>query len=193
VNPFSSHLHLAHHYWKSHLKPGDQVVDATCGNGHDTLFLSRLVLENDKGLVVGLDIQEQAIKSTELLLTEKLSPELKKRVRIFQQSHEKYPPLVTERSVQLIVYNLGYLPGGNKSVTTQTFTTLESVKNYFNLLSPHGIMSITCYPGHLEGAKEEFSLLQWIAELPFRQWNVCHHRWVNRINSPSLLIIKKIY
>jgi len=192
MNAFSSHLHLAHHYWSLHLKPGDNVIDATCGNGYDTLFLSQLVLENERGKVIGLDIQERAIQQTTLLLEEKLPSDLKKRVYIFQQSHVYVPPLVQEGSIRLIAYNLGYLPGGDKSLTTKTSTTIESINNYFNLLSSDGLISITCYPGHFEGATEEKALLEWVTSFSPHQWIICYHRWLNRIKSPSLILIQKI-
>jgi hypothetical protein len=90
------------------------------------------------------------------------------------------------------VYNLGYLPGGKKSITTQTDTTLESVKLSLELLADDGAISITCYPGHEEGAREEKELLAFAETLSSKEWNVCQHKWLNRPRSPSLLWLLRI-
>ena len=62
---FNSHLNLAHHYWERLLRPGDWAIDATCGNGNDTLKLAQILGE---GGVIGIDIQQEAINKTEALL-----------------------------------------------------------------------------------------------------------------------------
>ena len=181
----SSAVKLAHAYWETLVKPGDTVIDATCGNGKDALVLARLV--GPKGRLIGLDIQEEALAKTRRLLEENEV----EHALLLRQSHALPPPGVN--GVKLVVYNLGYLPGGDKGLTTQTYTTLESVNNYFKFLLPGGALSIACYPGHPEGACEEQALLAWAAALPPDEWNVCLHRWVNRTAAPSLLFVRKIF
>lgn len=179
---------LAHSYWQRLVKEGDLVIDATCGNGRDTLFLAALV--GEKGSLVGLDIQEKALERTRQLLEENLPQSQLKNIRLFLQSHATPPPGV-DGKVKLIAYNLGYLPGGSKNLTTQTSSTLESVNNYLNLLLPRGALSIVCYPGHPEGAGEERALLEELGKLPSADWAVCVHRWLNRASAPSLILVER--
>lgn len=179
---FNSHLDLAHHYWERFLRPGDWAIDATCGNGHDTLKLAQT---KEIGGVIGIDIQPEALQSTQTLLGERSN------VHLYCQSHADFPPLASLRPIRLIVYNLGYLPGGNKQMTTLTPTTLESVRKALQLVVPGGAVSIVCYPGHPEGLVEEKALLGEISGLSPQDWNVCYHTFPNRVLSPSLLFIQK--
>ncbi len=188
---FQSHLDYAHQAWKQIISPGDWAIDATCGNGKDTLFLAQLLAPQSGGLIA-LDIQECAIINTKQLLEKQLSPTQQASVHLCHQSHEAFPEMAYHKPIKIIVYNLGYLPGGNKSLTTLTPTTLISVKNALNLLVSQGLLSITCYPGHLEGAQEERALIEWASHLDPKLYIVCHLKWQNRKESPSLLMIQKI-
>ena len=174
----SPHLDLAKKYWEVLLKPEDLAIDATCGNGYDTLFLAGLCS------VIGLDIQEQALANTEALLAKH-----QKEVSLHLLSHAAIDTLLLPFPPRLIVYNLGYLPRGDKAITTKVLSTLESVDKGLKLLAPEGALSITCYPGHEEGAKEEKVLEEWAMQLPPNEWSVRHHKWASR--SPSLLWISK--
>lgn len=184
------HLECAHFHWSHHVKPGDGVIDATCGNGHDTLKLCELALTPDKGYVYAFDIQPQAIIKTKERLLEKLPTAIYERVHFIPRCHSSLEydfPI----PIRLIVYNLGYLPGSDKQLTTLIKTTLQSLTSAQKILSDGGVISITCYPGHLEGAREEELLLQIAKDLPFPAWTSCHYRWLNRDRSPSLLLLKK--
>lgn len=171
------HIELARRLWREHLQPGDLTIDATLGNGHDALFLHELGC-----VVVGLDIQETALKAAKIRIGER-------PIRLVHLSHEKISSLVLPKPPQLIVYNLGYLPGGDKGITTLLESTLKSVEEGLKILSPKGALSITCYPGHDEGLREEEALTQWASQLESKRWDVCHHRWLNRPRAPSLLWI----
>lgn len=188
---FQSHLDLAHHYWKQLIQSGDTVIDATCGNGHDILLLSHLTLADGKGHVVGFDIQESAIQKTTDLLRTNLQQEQFDCIQLIHGSHDLFPENIRSSSVRLVVYNLGYLPGGNKQITTRVETTLASVKRARDLLMPGGVISLTCYPGHAEGQVEEKALLELVASWEAKEWSCCHHRWVNRRSAPSLLLIQR--
>lgn len=188
---FQSHLDLAHSYWRRLLKPGDMVIDATCGNGHDTLMLAQIALTDDSGLVFAIDIQEKAIKNTQALLKNHLSVSRYNRVHLIQESHEKFPTIIEQHSIRLIVYNLGYLPGTNKTMTTMTNITIKSLKEALGKIQEGGAISIACYPGHKEGAIEESAILDWARALDPCTWSVCHHRWLNRNLHPSLILIQK--
>jgi predicted methyltransferase len=165
------HLLKAHQFWKDHLKPADHVIDATCGNGKDTSVLANLV---PQGLVYAIDIQEDAIKKTRAHVQAG-------NVTFLHQCHTHMPK---DKNVRLVVYNLGYLPGGNKALTSKTETTLLSVASALELLPLGGALSITCYPGHPEGAIEEKALQNWSKTLSQKvEWST----W--KPGSPTLLII----
>ncbi len=178
---FQGHLDFAHSLWKGLLKPGDWAIDATCGNGRDTAQLAQLV--STEGGIIAIDLQEKAIASARAHLPE--------NIHFFCQSHASFPPLCLEKPIKLIIYNLGYLPGGNKEITTQVSTTLASVRAGMELLQPGGLISLTCYPGHPEGAREQVALLEMARQLQPSIWSCSHHTWENRKQSPSLLLIQK--
>lgn len=187
---FSYHLDLAKNYWKNFLQDEDIIIDATCGNGHDSLFLAQKFLKNEKGLLFCFDIQESAINNTLSLLQENLSKEILKRIVLYNYSHEDLNKYI-KQDVNLIVYNLGYLPKGDKSITTQTNTTLNSIKSALSLLGKRGAICIMCYPGHEEGQKEEKAILEFTKTLDPKSYNLCYHSWVNRKFSPTLFWIEK--
>jgi hypothetical protein len=178
----SPHLLLAKNYWHSHLKPHDFVIDMTCGNGHDTQFLLDLL---PAGAVFSLDIQECALMKARELVGDVT------QVKFIHQSHSEPISLTLPSPPSLIVYNLGYLPGGDKAITTQSKTTIESLNIAVEILGEKGALSITCYPGHEEGLRESQEILTWAKNLEPSKWHVCHHQWINRNRSPSLLWIVK--
>ncbi len=190
-NLFQSHLDLAHSYWHKIVNPGDVVIDATCGNGQDTLLLCRLALTESEGSLYAIDIQPKAIKQTQAFLTEHLSAPLLNRIHYQQSCHSVFPSSITPESVSLIAYNLGYLPGNNKQLTTMTETTLHSLNRALSLVKPGGAISLTCYPGHTEGSHEQEAIVNFATNLLPAEWSCCHHVWLNRKKSPSLLLLQK--
>jgi SAM-dependent methyltransferase len=196
---FNSHLDLAHDYWQSiltTLSPNENsiVVDATCGNGRDTLFLAQIgpsEKNRRKQRLIAIDKQPQAIENSKKLLQEQLPAESLSHIEFHTSCHSSFPADIPPASVILIVYNLGYLPGGDKNITTTLNTTLQSLQSALPLLRPGGLISVTCYPGHYEGKKEEKCLLEFAGSLPPSQWSSCHHRWLNRKEAPSLLLLQK--
>ncbi|MBA3602511.1 MAG: class I SAM-dependent methyltransferase [Parachlamydiaceae bacterium] len=198
---FQSHLKLAHCYWEQQLQLGDCAIDATCGNGHDTLKLCELVLSLEGGKIFAFDIQEDALKTTQNLVQSKLAANLLSQVTYINECHSDFKGPINRaltcsdrfqlEPVKLIVYNLGYLPGGDKGLTTAVNTTLHSVQAAAELIAPGGLISITCYPGHPEGALEETAILEMTASFSRFDWNCCHHRWINKKNAPSLLLLQK--
>lgn len=188
---FQSHLDLAHAYWSQLVQIGDTVIDATCGNGFDTLKLCLLSLSPDRGKVYALDNQLPAITSTRNTLATHLSSEILRRVEFHHCCHSHFPYSIPPQSIKLIVYNLGYLPGGNKLHTTLAETTRQSLSQAQDLLQPGGMISMTCYPGHAEGTKEQEAILDYLSNLSPQKWSCCHHRWCNRRQAPSLILIQK--
>lgn len=188
---FQSHLDLAHHYWNEIVVAGDTVIDATCGNGHDSLILAKRALQENRGKLLCCDIQEIAIENTSKLLSEQLSTEQIRNVQFFHGSHIEFPETLKSNSVKLIVYNLGYLPGGDKTKTTMSEVTLQSIQKGMDLIISGGMISMTCYPGHAEGLREESLILELAVQADPKLWSCCHHRWLNRHKSPSLLLMQK--
>ena len=179
-------LQLSHHYWSLLLAPADIVIDATCGNGKDTLALARLVPE---GLVFSMDIQRRALEETCGQLKKSLDATQNQRIILLHQSHETLPLV---HPLKLVVYNLGYLPKGDKALTTLTETTMKSVEQALALISEGGAVSIMCYPGHAEGLLEENALVAYASALAAEKFTVYFHSQVNRKSSPSFLwIVKK--
>lgn len=165
------HLELAHRLWSELLQPADTAIDATCGNGKDTLRLAQLL---PQGRILALDIQERAILHSKEVLTGY------PQVEFYLQSHVDFP---AAEGVKLIVYNLGYLPGANnKALTTLTETTLQSVEKACHLVQKGGAISIMCYPGHPEGAREEEALIRVMKSAQHYRWNA---------SSPSLIWFTK--
>jgi SAM-dependent methyltransferase len=188
---FQSHLDLAKQYWTQLIHPGDSVIDATCGNGHDTLFLAERVLTPEMGIVYSMDIQEAAIEKARQKIVNSLPVDLQSRVRFILGSHCTFPKEILPLSVALLVYNLGYLPGGSKTLTTELSSTMQSIQAALPLIKEGGAISITCYPGHSEGKKEEAALLAYAENLDKKMWSCCFHQWINRREAPSLMMIQK--
>lgn len=175
----------AHHMMQRFLRPDDVAVDATCGNGQDTLFLASLL---PQGKLFAFDIQEVAIKRTEQKLKE---AGLNQNVELLLASHYPFPQSILPGTIRLFIYNLGYLPGGNKSITTLTHTSLQSVEQALQLLQKGGAISLMLYPGHEEGAKEAAALLSFAQNLPGQCYTVFHTKITNRKLAPEHLWIQE--
>ena len=149
----------AHELVCPRLGSGSIAIDATVGNGYDTLFLLQQVAPN--GRVYGFDIQQSALESARAKIKEHA---LRDCLTLFHDSHalmsERIPTLM-HGSINAIMFNLGYLPGSDKNVTTQTDSTIAALIEASQLLSPHGIITIIAYPGHAGGALETERVGQW--------------------------------
>lgn len=185
----SPHLFLAKKYWSEHLSMGDFVIDATLGNGHDSLFLSKLVINNESGCILGIDIQEEAIVSSKNKMQHELDVEIFQRINLKQMSHADIDKIVYEKKPKLIVYNLGYLPGQNKNITTLTETTISSLEKALNILADDGAISVTCYPRHEEGSRETQAVYDFLTKLDPKLWSVCKHEYINKPYCPVFIWI----
>jgi len=189
MKKFSRHLLIAKNYWKTFLKINDIVIDATCGNGYDSLFISQILLPL-KGKLYCFDIQKKAIESTYSLLKKNLTKKDFENIILYNKSHDDFSKHIKTK-VNLIIYNLGYLPKSDKTLTTKVETTLSSIQSSFNILSDNGAISITSYPGHEEGYKEEKALISFFSTLDNFKFSVCYHKWLNKEKAPSLFWIEK--
>jgi hypothetical protein len=179
---FQSHLDFAHTLWAKLLAPTDHAIDATCGNGHDALVLFKLI---PQGRLYLIDIQKEALVTTSNRLPEGAL------VSFHNICHSAIEKIAPQASIKLIVYNLGYLPGKDKSLTTMTETTLQSIQKSLSLLAPGGAISITCYPGHEEGKRESTAIIEYTKTLSPKQWSVSLHSWINRSKHPFLILIQQ--
>lgn len=160
--PFTEKVHSI---LQDHLQPGDVVVDATVGNGHDTLFLSQKVGRN--GQVFGFDVQNQAIESTQQRLTKTGAPQNYRLIHTCHSEMEQRIGQALHRNIKLIMFNLGYLPGSDKQVKTQSATTLKALELACAMICPTGMISIIAYPGHKEGNQEFTEIKHWTSyQLP---------------------------
>lgn len=165
---------------------GDIVVDATLGNGHDTLFLARLV--GDRGTVYGFDVQKQAIINSKALI---LEHELEDRVQFFHNGHEHLLELIPSNhhgNVKAAIFNLGYLPGSDKSIVTVPETTISAIEQLLEILSPEGIIVLVIYHGHPEGAMERDELLNYVQSIDQKQARVLLYQFLNQKNHPPFVI-----
>ena len=160
----------------THLGEGDIAVDFTMGNGHDTAFLSKAVGET--GHVYAFDIQAQALESTARNLAEQGCPQ---NYTLIHDSHHKVKEYV-KTPFRVGMFNLGWLPGGDKSITTMRETTLPAIRDAIELLDRDGILNIAIYPGHKEGDEEGKLVCEYLSSLS--RFKVCVTR-VQIINSPT--------
>jgi len=168
--------------WSQIIDRQSIAVDCTAGNGHDAAFLASLGPQR----LYCFDIQDEAIHATrEKLQTFDCSATIEKRC------HSHFPDAIQKETVTLFVYNLGYLPGKDKTITTRAATTMESLLKACSLLKRGGLISITCYPGHLEGAEEERTIYEWGHSLDPADWCLTIHQFRNRKQSPSVLMLQK--
>ncbi len=165
-------------------KAGDfkLAVDMTCGNGNDTIFLAGIFER-----VQGFDVQEVAVENTLKLLEENDI----KNVDIHLDSFVNVDKYV--EAADAFVYNLGYLPKGDKSVVTRMDDSLASLKKVTGLLKKDGVISIMTYLGHEEGSREHKSIESFVSNLNNKDFEVLKFEPVNKIKPPVLfLIIKKV-
>jgi hypothetical protein len=186
---FNTPVDLGHRFFSPLFQDGDVAIDATCGNGKDSLVLAGFLSRKKHTSLLCIDIQEIAVRNTEKLLQKEAS-EFLPFVTFETRSHETFPKDL-KGSVKLVIYNLGYLPGSDKTLTTKVSSTLTSVTNAMNILAPGGVINITCYPGHPEGALEEAALTEFLSTLDPALWSVTGVRFHNRKASPSVLLLQK--
>lgn len=180
-----SAVEFSHQLISDHVLSGSVVVDATVGNGNDTVFLAELV--GVDGFVYGFDIQQDALDKTAVKLKK---ANLTDRVKLYHSGHEKMTDYF-DKPVNGILFNLGYLPGGDKSIVTRKETTIQAVNDGLDLLDNEGIIVLVIYTGHPGGREERDLLLKMVADLDNKEYNVLNYKFLNQLNSPEVLAIKK--
>lgn len=180
--------HIVHTWIRALVSPGDRAVDATCGNGHDTLLLAECC--GATGKVWALDIQEEAVRATRERLAQHGHAE---GIEVHCGSHTDWESLPgASGPLSCVVFNLGYLPGSDKQITTQADATVLAHERFLSHLAPGGALFTTVYVGHEGGPEEAAALLDWAQGLDPGQWSVARHAWINQPESaPFILIIQR--
>ena len=179
-------LKMARYYISTCVARGDLAVDATAGNGHDTLFLARLV--GSRGRVLAFDKQKKAIENTRRRLADE---DLLSRVDLILDGHEQMADYLPG-PVAAVMFNLGYLPGSDHAFITRPHTSLRALKAGLLGLRPGGIITIVCYTGHKGGKEEKTALVNYLQGLEQKRFKVLHYAIINQVNEPpSLLVIEK--
>lgn len=165
---------------------GDITVDATLGNGYDSLFLANLVGES--GRVYSFDVQEDAILASKARLAHH---GLSERVTLFHEGHENVStciPPVHHGKIKAAIFNLGYLPGSDKSVVTKPVTTISAVGQLIEIMAPGGIIVLVIYHGHPEGAVERDYLLRYSKQIDQNIAHVLQYQFINQKNKPPFIV-----
>ena len=168
----------------SHLGGGDVAVDFTMGNGYDTEFLSKTV--GERGHVYAFDIQEQAVASTAAHLRESGCPD---NYTLIHASHHTVKDYV-KGPIKAGMFNLGYLPGGDKSITTMRATTMPAIEAAIELLGPKSILSVAIYPGHEEGDAEGKMVSEYLSTLDRFRVSVAQIKIINSPTSPYFMVVE---
>ncbi len=172
---------IVHEAIKPHVTEGGLCIDATAGNGNDTLYLAKLV--GVEGQVIAFDIQEDAVANTEKRLQEQ---DMSERAKVVLDSHVNMASYAKENTVDCIVFNLGYLPGGDHKMATQANSSIEAMNVALKLLKKKGLLSVTIYSGGDSGFEEKNAVLSWLRQLDQRKYLVLVTEYYNRQNNPPI-------
>lgn len=172
---------------------GDIVIDATCGNGYDTVAMLKMVAdESGHGRVYGMDIQTEALENTSSLLDETVTQKEKELVKLFPICHSRMDEVLPENTaVRLVAFNLGYLPGGDKGIITTSKTTLLALEASKKMLILGGLISLVVYVGHPGGREELETVEAFASGLCVDGWICCKFQMLNRPLAPVLVFIFK--
>ena len=167
---------------KMSIAEGDIAVDATAGNGHDTLFLANLV--GDDGYVYAFDVQKDAVDAT---LHRLLDNALEHRAIVLKDGHENIEKYV-HKPVAAAIFNLGYLPGSNHEIVTQPNTTIQAIESLLKLLKIGGVIVLVVYHGHEGGKEERDEVIRFVSDLSQKHVHVLRYEFINQKNDPPFIL-----
>ncbi len=170
------------HFIKEHVREGSNCIDATAGNGHDTLLLCQLAGEN--GHVMAFDIQKCALEHTQVLLERHHC-----HAQLILDSHAAMRNYAKDRTIDCITFNFGYLPGGDHSLATKKESSIIAIEAGLALLKPEGIMTLCIYSGGDSGAEEKEALLTYLKQLDYKKYLVITSFYYNRPNHPPIPVV----
>ncbi len=172
---------------REHVREGAFCIDATMGNGNDTEYLCTLAGES--GRVLAFDIQAEALEHTKERLRQRLAF---CNYELILDSHSRMDQYASPESADCIVFNLGYLPGGDHAVATKSETTIQAMEQGIALLKKGGLMNVCIYSGGDSGFEERDAVLSWLKGLDPRKYLVLVTQYFNRPNHPPIpaMVIK---
>lgn len=174
---------FAHELIQDVVNPGDAVIDATCGNGHDTVMLSQAT--GRSGHVYAFDVQIQAIEETR----RKLAAAALTNVQLIHDGHERVTQYLNQdEEIAAAIFNLGYLPGSDKTVITKPTKTIEAIDHMALRLKPGGRIVCVVYYGHPGGDIEKDALLDHLTQLDQKKFDVLQYGFVNQKNKPPFIL-----
>lgn len=190
MNVIQNTTELSLYMCERHIQKDGIAVDCTCGRGRDTLWLAQRCRK-----VYAFDVQGEALTSTRQLLQENgidsCCGEMDAGVVLINDSHEHIKKYVGE-SPWVIMFNLGFLPGGDKNITTKAESTMRALNSSLELLKVNGLLCITIYPGHEEGMSEKVEVLKWAEELDRRIFHCVYANMINQTETaPQIVWITK--
>lgn len=175
-------LGITHDYISRLVQPGDTVIDATAGNGNDTLFLAQLV--GEAGRVYAFDIQPQAIENTKSKLEQ---AGMIDRVTLLLDGHQNMKQYVTQ-PVKAVMFNFGYLPGGDHSICTKSETSIQAISAAMDLISEDGMVMLAIYYGGDSGFEEKDALMAFLKGIDCHRYSVLRHDFINYPNCPPIAV-----
>ncbi len=185
-NKYFNAVEFSHLLLRENISSGDTVVDATAGNGYDSKFLASLV--GIEGEVYSFDIQKDAVNKSRKLLEKN---NLAAQVKLILDSHANVDQYINKQ-IKAAVFNLGYLPGGNKEIITREQSTISALEKLIELLQNDGVIILVIYSGHPGGEEEKNAILDFASKLNFKKFNVLNYEFLNQPGSPpQVLAIKK--
>ncbi len=176
-------LSLAHKFIREQVPVGGFCIDATAGRGRDTILLCQLV--GDSGTVFSFDIQEDAINQTTKIVNEHGFSDI---AHIIRDSHSNMENYAKELSVDCIVFNFGWLPGGNHSIFTTATTSIPAIESGLKLLKNGGVMSLCIYYGGESGYEERDALLEYLSKIDNKKYTVVVNTFHNRTGDPPIFV-----
>lgn len=178
---------LAQDILRAQIHQGDWVIDATAGNGHDTLFLANCV--GSRGRVLAFDVQMSAIESAREKVT---LAGCDGQVEFFHECHSMMDRYAEVGTISAILFNLGYLPGEGHDLTTLSITTLAALDVTAKVLKPGGVLSVVCYPGHPAGEVEADIVETWMTEQAAKGWWIAKYGAIGTRRPAPFLLLGKV-
>lgn len=175
-------LNISHELVSKVVQPGDIVVDATMGNGNDTLFLANLV--GEAGRVYAFDVQQLALDNTKKRLAD---AGLLESVDLILDGHQNIAKYV-QQGIKAVMFNLGYLPKGDHNIGTKAETTIAAIESAMKLLCKEGIVMLVIYYGGDSGYDEKNTVLEYFKTLDCKKYSVLVHEFVNQVNCPPIAV-----
>jgi SAM-dependent methyltransferase len=176
------------------LRGGDVVVDATAGNGHDTLVLAERVLPG--GRVFSFDLQADAVEQTRRAVVAHVPGyAMPDEVTLFHAGHERMAellPVEFRGRLRAVMFNLGYLPGGDKTIITKEPTSLAAIRMALDWLAEDGVLTVVIYPGHEGGRQEAGSVESLLGALPSMEFEAQRLGYLNfRPTTPFCIAVRR--